>query len=110
MFTSCSFDPTKNKLDYYKGEDCTGRFCKDLIEHGMKIINCEKNKGISLTDEENESYDKKKVCYICKKEFNTDELDTDENYENEFNSDKNDENEFISNENDKNEFNTDKND
>ena len=76
----------------------------------MKIINCEKNKMISLTDEENESYDKKKVFYICKKEFNTDELDTDENDENEFNSDKNDENEFISNENDKNEFNTDKND
>ena len=60
MFTSCSFDPTKNKLDYYKGEDCTERFCKDLIEHGIKIINCEKNKMTSLTDEENESYEKKK--------------------------------------------------
>ena len=31
-----------------------------------------------LTDEENEFYEKQKVCHICKKEFNTDEFDTDE--------------------------------
>ena len=30
---------------------------------------------IPLTDEENKSYEKQKVCYICKKEFNTDEND-----------------------------------
>ena len=28
---------------------------------------------IPLTDKENKSYEKQKVCYICKKEFNTDE-------------------------------------
>ena len=28
-----------------------------------------------LTDEENESYEKQIVCYICKKEFNTGEND-----------------------------------
>ena len=28
---------------------------------------------ISLTDEENESYEKQKVCYICKKGFSTDD-------------------------------------
>ena len=27
---------------------------------------------IPLTDEENKSYEKQKVYYICKKEFNTD--------------------------------------
>ena len=32
---------------------------------------------IPLTDKENESYEKQKFCYICKKEFNTDEFDTD---------------------------------
>ena len=26
-----------------------------------------------VTDEENKSYEKQKVCYICKKEFSTDE-------------------------------------
>ena len=30
IFTSCSFDPTKTKLDFYEGEDCVGGFCKDL--------------------------------------------------------------------------------
>ena len=30
---------------------------------------------ITLTDEETESYEKKKVCYICKKEFITDKKD-----------------------------------
>ena len=34
-----------------------------------------KKKLIPLTDKENKSYEKQKVCYICKKEFNTDEND-----------------------------------
>ena len=29
LFTHCSFDETKNKLDYYRGEDCMKKFCKD---------------------------------------------------------------------------------
>ena len=33
IFTSCSFDPTKNKPDCYKGEDCMESFCKDFREH-----------------------------------------------------------------------------
>ena len=51
------------------------RFCKDLREHAMKIINYENKEKIPITDKENESYEKQKVCYICKKEFNTDEND-----------------------------------
>ena len=30
---------------------------------------------IPLTDKETKSYEKQKVCYICKKEFSTDEND-----------------------------------
>ena len=56
----------KNKLDFYKGEDCMEKICKDLREHAMKIINYEK-KMIPLTNEENEYYEMQKVCYICKK-------------------------------------------
>ena len=26
LFTNCSFDETKNKLDCYRGEDCIERF------------------------------------------------------------------------------------
>ena len=47
------------------------RFCKDLREHAMKIIDYEK-KMIPLTNGENKSYEKQKVCYICKKGFSTD--------------------------------------
>ena len=39
-----------------------------------KIINYEKEM-VSLTYEENKSYKKQKVCYICKKVFNTDKND-----------------------------------
>ena len=60
IFTHCSFDKSKNKLNYYKGEDCITKFCKDLREHATKIINYEINY---------ENYNNQKVCYICKKEF-----------------------------------------
>ena len=75
LFTNCSFDEIKNKPDWYRGEDFIERFCKDLRDHAMKIINYEEKEMIPLTDKENKSYEKQKVCYICKKEFSTDEND-----------------------------------
>ena len=50
LFTNCSFDSTKNKLDCYSKKDCMEMFCK---EHAMKIINYEKKEMILLTNEEN---------------------------------------------------------
>ena len=44
MFTHCSFDESKNKLNYYRGDDCMKKFCKDLREHSTKIINYENKK------------------------------------------------------------------
>ena len=38
------------------------RFCKDLKEHATEIINYEKKEMIPLTDKENKSYEKQKVC------------------------------------------------
>ena len=35
----------------------------------MKIINHEKKEMLPLTTKENKSYHKQKVCYICKKEY-----------------------------------------
>ena len=51
------------------------KFCKDLREHTIKIINYEEKEMILLTDEENKSYEKHKVCYICKNEFSADDGD-----------------------------------
>ena len=69
IFTSCSFDESKNKLNYYNGKDCMKKFCQDLKEHATRIINYEKKKIISLTKEENIDYNDQQICYICKKEF-----------------------------------------
>ena len=67
IFTRCSFDPTKNKLDCYKDEDCMESFGKDLREHAMKIMTYEKKGMMPLANEKNELYEMQKVCYICKK-------------------------------------------
>ena len=50
LFTHCSFDKTKNKLDYYRGEDCMKKFCKDLREHATKLINYEKKKNATINN------------------------------------------------------------
>ena len=67
LFTCCSFDTTKNKLDYYRGKNCLKNFCLDLREHATKIINYEKKEMIPLTKEEKKMHRRQKKCYICKK-------------------------------------------
>ena len=56
ILTSCSFDESKNKLNYYRGKDCMKKFCKDLKENATRIINYEKEKIIPLTKEEKINY------------------------------------------------------
>ena len=73
IFTHCSFDKSKNKLNYYRGKDCMKKFSKDLREHASKIIDYEKKKMIPLTTEEKIYHNKQKICYICKKEFSNNE-------------------------------------
>ena len=66
MFTKCSFDATKNKLDYYRGIDCIKMLRKKLKNHALKIINYEDEELIPLS-EENKSYEEQEACHICKK-------------------------------------------
>ena len=56
LFTNSSVDETKNKLDCYRGKDCIERFCKDLRDHAMKIINYEEKEMLPLTDKGTKSY------------------------------------------------------
>ena len=42
LFTHCSFDATKNKLDYYRCKNCMKNVCLDLREHATKIVSYEK--------------------------------------------------------------------
>ena len=78
LLTCCSFDTTKNKIDYYRGKSCMKNFCLDFREHATKIINYEKKEMIPLTKEEMKMHNKQKVCYIYKKKFSTD--DNNKNY------------------------------
>ena len=59
MSTICKFDNIENKNNVYRGEDCMKKFCESLREHTVKIINFEKKKIIPLTNEQQESNEKK---------------------------------------------------
>ena len=72
IFTNCSFDKEKRKLDYYRGKDCIKELCKKLKVHALKIINYEKKEMIPLSEEENKFYEEQDVCHICRKKFNLD--------------------------------------
>ena len=51
------------------------KICKDLTEHATRVINYKEKEMILLTDKENKSYKEQKACYVCKKEFSTDDND-----------------------------------
>ena len=68
LFTNCSLDTIKNKLDYYRGKNCMKKFCKNLTEH-----NYEKKEMIPLTKKEEKRHNKQDVCHICKKGFTADD-------------------------------------
>ena len=65
LFTHCSFDTGKHKLDYYRDKSCMKKFCLDLKEHATKIINYEQkwNDIINKRATENTSWAKKCVIY-----------------------------------------------
>ena len=44
IFTSCLFNGSRNKLNYYRGKDCMKKFCKDLKEHATRITNYKKKR------------------------------------------------------------------
>ena len=52
LVTCCSFDKSETRHKYYRGKDCIERFCRDLRDQTMKIINYKKKKEIIVTNEE----------------------------------------------------------
>ena len=73
LFTHCSFDTAKNKLDCYGGKNRIRNVFLELREHATKTVNFEKKKLIPLTKSEEKNHNKKEVCHICKKRFSTDD-------------------------------------
>ena len=74
LFMQCLFDSTKKNLIIIQVKTMKN-VSKDLKERATEITNYEKREMIPLTDEENKCYKKQKICYICKKEVNTDKND-----------------------------------
>ena len=69
MSTISSFRSIENKHDVYKVKIVWKSFLEFLREHAIKIINFKKKKVQLLTNEQQQSYEKAKICYICKEKF-----------------------------------------
>ena len=66
LFTNCLFDAAKNKLHRYRGKDCMEKFCKDLREHAIKIVDYEKKIIILLMKKISFMKSKKSATYVKK--------------------------------------------
>ena len=64
---------TINMFAFYRGKNCMERFCNDLKDYRIKIINYEKKKKkkemIPLKSEEKKLRSKQKVCYKYKRKI-----------------------------------------
>ena len=69
----CLFDETKNRRKFYRRKDCIEKFCKDVKELAIEIINYEEKEMIPLTDKEIKFYEEQKACHTCKGGFCYDE-------------------------------------
>ena len=67
MLIRCSFDRKENKVNYHRGKDCIEKLCKKFNKSANEIINFKKQEKIPLTKKEIKSYEKQKLCQICKK-------------------------------------------
>ena len=61
------FDGIVSKHGVYRGKGCIQIFCNSLREQPM---NFQKEKMITLASEQQEPYEKAKICYISKKNWN----------------------------------------
>ena len=53
----------KNRNKFYKRTDCIEKFCEDLKELAIEIINYEEKEMTSLKNNEIKSYEKQKTCH-----------------------------------------------
>ena len=65
----CSFDDPNNRRYFDSRKNCIEKYCKDVKELRTEINNFEEKEKVPLTNKEIKSYEKQKVCHICKKEF-----------------------------------------
>ena len=59
----------KNEQRTYRGKDSMEKFCKDLKDLSMEVINTKQKDMIPVTHKEEKYYESPKYCQICKKKF-----------------------------------------
>ena len=69
MSTKSLFRSIENKHDVCRGKDCMKSFFDFLRKHAMKIINFKKKKKKLLPEEQKESYEIAKFCYIYREKI-----------------------------------------
>ena len=68
MSTISSFKDIGNNHDVYSGKDCVKTFCEQAMKV-KKIIHFKMKRIKLFTNEQQESYENAKICYIYKKKF-----------------------------------------
>ena len=86
----CSFHNTKNKNEFYRGENCTRKYSKDIREHAMKKFDCN-NRNVTIDRWGDEWNINEAVRHKCKKEFDDDYDDDNDNAVRKWRNEENDE-------------------
>ena len=72
---SCQNNPGKSYTEKKLCISLVAIHCLQIVHLMQQNISFIEKEMILLTEEENKCYEEQKVCYICKKEFNTDKND-----------------------------------
>ena len=72
ILTCYSFDKRKNIQQYYRGKDCMQKFSNKLRSIFHNLINYKQKAMIPLTDNEKVLHNSQKGCFLCEKNFCTD--------------------------------------
>ena len=68
---------SQNNLEQsYTEKKSMEKFCKDLKDLAMEVINTKQKDMIQLTNKEKKYYESCKYCHICKKKFYNNKEDT----------------------------------
>ena len=74
MLTSYVYDKKLNEHYIYRGKDYLGMFSKTLKSEVEKIMNIKEKTMDLLTEQEIIAHDNAKICHICEKCFNEDNI------------------------------------
>ena len=61
----CSFDLKLNKHNFYRGKDCSKKFCSDLKQFGTKIVNYEQKEMTDLAIDYVFLYESRILYMLC---------------------------------------------